>query len=134
MERKQLTLSYGNFTEGKRNVWRNLYASEMKVENIIIIVRACITRAGIHSRIYYFIYTAFCFSFFFLLSLLRDFEHECRVTGKRRIFEEVRGAKTPSRTRYDDFGVALAVGRGNRTERSGARPVRGGAVARFMDQ
>lgn len=57
-----------------------------------------------------------------------------RVAGERGIIEEVSAAETPSRTRDDYFGVASALGRGDRVERGGAGQVRGGTVARVVDQ
>lgn len=71
---------------------------------------------------------------FILLSATVSVLVRACVSGERRIFEEVPGAKTPSRACDDDSGVAFAFGRGDRGERRGEGQVRGCAVARLVDQ
>lgn len=57
-----------------------------------------------------------------------------RVSGERGVDEEVSDAKAPAGAHDRDAGVAPAVGLGHRGERGCARPVRGGAVAGFVDR
>jgi len=54
-------------------------------------------------------------------------------TGKRRIFEEVPSAKTPSRAHDDNFGVAFTFGCGDRVKRGSEGQVCGCTFTCIVD-